>query len=153
MDQSVTMGQTLLLQCLALGSGPLSYQWHFGDTELPDQTNRWLSVTNVQPDQAGAYRVVVASDFGFATSAVATVTITWPLPRIRGVALGTDGLSLSFYAFRGAEYVVECKEHLDDEPWLEAARQVGMDSEVTITDPRPPSRSQFYRVRVEQDFR
>ena len=60
----------------ASGDAPLGYQWRFKDADLPRQTNAFLTVTNVQRSDAGAYQVVVTSPSGRVTSQLATLTIT-----------------------------------------------------------------------------
>ena len=62
---------------LAIGSGPLTYQWYHGLTPLAGQTNRILSLTAVTAAQAGLYTVYVTNSLGF-TNASATLTVITP---------------------------------------------------------------------------
>jgi hypothetical protein len=53
----------------------LIYQWQFNGTNLPNAANASLILTNVMFSQAGAYRVVVSSLLGSATSPAAVLTV------------------------------------------------------------------------------
>ncbi len=79
--QVTVAGRTVTLSVLATGEGPLSFQWRKDDQPLVGATNATLVLTNIQPNQAGEYQVVVLNPAG----AVATV----PVP-IRVAAAGAD---------------------------------------------------------------
>jgi hypothetical protein len=60
----------------ASGSLPLAFQWLFNETNvLVGATNSTLHLTNVQPWQAGAYRVVVTNAYGAITSSPAVLSL------------------------------------------------------------------------------
>ncbi len=58
--QSFALGGGLTLSVGAIGTG-LSYQWQFNGTNLPGATQSFLTLTNLNAANAGAYRVVVSS--------------------------------------------------------------------------------------------
>jgi hypothetical protein len=62
----------------ASGSAPLSYQWFFTGQPLPGRTQATLTLTNLQPSNAGNYFVRVSNPYGVTTSAVATLTVSPP---------------------------------------------------------------------------
>ena len=69
----------------------VQYQWQFMGTNLLGATNQSLSLTNVQPADAGSYRVIVSNSSGSSTSAVAWLTIL-PAPKVAFVAqAGSSG--------------------------------------------------------------
>lgn len=78
-------GGTLSLQVGATGSAPLAYRWRRDGVELADGANvlgagtAVLTVTNLQPAQAGAYSAVITNAYGAVTSDVAVVTVERPL--------------------------------------------------------------------------
>ena len=53
----------------------LSYQWQRDGVAVSNATAATLSLTNLQTNQAGSYRVVVSSTYGSVTSEVATLTL------------------------------------------------------------------------------
>ncbi|NBS79691.1 hypothetical protein EBS57_07765 [bacterium] len=53
----------------------LSYQWQKDGVAISNATSATLSLTNLQTNQAGSYRVVVSSTYGSMTSGVATLTV------------------------------------------------------------------------------
>ena len=59
----------------ATGSATLKYQWRFNGTNLLNQTNSVLSLTNVQVANVGNYSVVVTNAVGTATSADAALQL------------------------------------------------------------------------------
>lgn len=62
----------------AQGPGALSYQWRFNGEALAGATNSMLTLTNLQPSQAGSYSAVVYNDAGAVESAPATLTVLTP---------------------------------------------------------------------------
>ncbi len=59
----------------ANGTGPLSWNWRREGTNLPNQTNATLLLSNLTAADAGNYDVVVTNALGGATSQVAVLTI------------------------------------------------------------------------------
>ena len=68
---NVMVGENAIFQVVATGTAPLSYQWRYSTTNLPNQTNVTLVLSNVLSGQAGGYRVVVSNAEGSATSVMA----------------------------------------------------------------------------------
>ena len=101
--QSLTnlTGTTASFSATAAGSAPLSYQWQLNGVNLANggrvsgaRTNT-LSVTNVQPADAGSYTLVVSNAAGVVTSAVAVLAVTGPpaitvQPASQSVAAGNN---------------------------------------------------------------
>jgi hypothetical protein len=79
MNQTVTMGGTATFSIVAGGSTPLSYQWNFNGTNIAGATNSTLTLTNVQPSQAGNYAVQVTNSYGSTSSLTATLTVNIPV--------------------------------------------------------------------------
>lgn len=77
-SQTVVPGSSATFVVTAGGTPPLSYQWWMNGGALASATNSTLALNNVQPAQAGDYRVMVANAAGSVTSAVATLTVTGP---------------------------------------------------------------------------
>src|SRR6266446_1300014 len=80
---TVTQGVDVTLTVVATGNPPLSYQWRFGipgmgGGDITGGTNALLMLSNVQPTNAGNYRVIVRNASGSATSTVATLTVLVP---------------------------------------------------------------------------
>ena len=61
-------GLTATFASAATGSEPLAYQWQRDRAALPEAATAALSLTNIQPGNAGAYRVLVNNAFGTAIS-------------------------------------------------------------------------------------
>jgi hypothetical protein len=72
-DAWVMPGAQAVFQVAATNTDPLLYQWFFGSQALLDATNSSLTLSNVQPSQAGAYRVRVATVGSMQTNLTATL--------------------------------------------------------------------------------
>jgi uncharacterized delta-60 repeat protein len=78
MGLTVSPGTSVTFRVRAIGTGPLSYQWRREGAPLPGAIATWLTLTNVQPPQAGRYDVVVAGGVGCTTSSVAWLNLVGP---------------------------------------------------------------------------
>jgi alpha-tubulin suppressor-like RCC1 family protein len=74
-SQSVFGGTTVSFN-VAVSGVDLSYQWRLDGTNLPSATNSFLSLTNVLPERAGDYDVVVSNSVGTLISSAATLNVT-----------------------------------------------------------------------------
>jgi hypothetical protein len=76
-NQVASVGGNVTFSVRATGSPTLYYQWYFGDGMfLSSSTVPMLTLSNVQPSNAGNYFVVVSNLYGFARSSNATLTVT-----------------------------------------------------------------------------
>jgi hypothetical protein len=69
------VGTTATFSVEVLGTEPLSYQWRFNGMSLVGETNATLTLTNVRPDYAGIYTVLVSNAVGVVTSKSAILKI------------------------------------------------------------------------------
>ncbi len=96
-NQTLYGGYSTILSMGAIGSS-LAYQWSLNGMPLLNATNYFLSVTNVQPLQAGSYRAIVSSASGSVTSSVALLNVLTNPPVISlqvsnlTVALGSNAV-------------------------------------------------------------
>jgi len=75
---TVTQGQDTSFSVVATGTAPMAYQWYLSSGLLAGDTNSTLALTNVQPNQAGSYKVVITNLVGSITSQAATLTVNSP---------------------------------------------------------------------------
>jgi Ig-like domain-containing protein len=76
-NQTVIVGGTATFSVTATGSPVLSYLWFQSPATLvSSSTNPTLTLSNVQPSNAGSYFVIVSNLFGSATSSDAVLTVT-----------------------------------------------------------------------------
>lgn len=74
-DLTVTEGQAAQFTVTAAGTGPLSYQWQKGGSDIVGATASTFVLNPTQTGDAGTYHAVVTSAFGSATSSDATLTV------------------------------------------------------------------------------
>jgi hypothetical protein len=75
-DFSTGPGATATFAVSATGSPPLSYEWQFNGSAIANASTDELVIPNVQPANAGSYRVIVANAVGSVTSLVAVLSVT-----------------------------------------------------------------------------
>jgi len=73
--QTVAIGQNVTFTVLADGTLPLAYQWRFNNSSIAGATNTSLSLTNVQPGDAGSYSVRITNSFGIIVSSNANLAV------------------------------------------------------------------------------
>ncbi|HEU5072265.1 MAG TPA: immunoglobulin domain-containing protein [Verrucomicrobiae bacterium] len=87
--QTVLWGGRATFSVTATGAPPTTFQWYLNGTNLlADETNAVLTLTNVQPAQAGFYSVGVSSPGWVAYSLNAALTVELPpsgVPFITGI--------------------------------------------------------------------
>ncbi len=96
-NQIVTLGSTASFTVSAINNPPFTYQWQFFGTNLVGETNVTLTITNVQPENAGVYRVTVSNNVGGVFSELATLILVGPLgittqPQSQTVIAGTNAI-------------------------------------------------------------
>lgn len=150
-SQVVTAGAMAGFQVTADGPAPLSYQWFFNGTNaLVGATAATLTLTNVQPDQAGGFSVVVSSTDGSVTSAVATLRVLVP-PTLDVAGLRVTGaqVSISLRSVSGLNYTLEFTTSLTDRSWTPLPPAVpGTGDTITLADTNavPAEGNRFYRI-------
>jgi hypothetical protein len=88
----VSMGADVTFAVSAIGFDPIHYQWQRNGTPLTGATNDTLTLTNVQPAQAGDYTVVVIDALEIpATSETAILTVDPAFTKITTGGIVTDG--------------------------------------------------------------
>ena len=77
-DQTVIAGSGASFTVVATGTPTPTYQWQKNTVDIPGATAATLALTNVQPTNAGSYRVVVSNPGGTINSSPATLTVQTP---------------------------------------------------------------------------
>jgi len=83
-SQTVALGSAATFTVVAGGAAPLNFAWLKDGAPVADGTNvvgaltPTLTLSNLLPDDAGSFQVVVSNALGVVTSAVATLTILDP---------------------------------------------------------------------------
>jgi len=77
---TVSFKETAVFNVSVYGSRPLAYQWRHAGRSVPGATNAALLIPFASVGDIGLYDVVVTNVFGMATSAPATLALTFPNP-------------------------------------------------------------------------
>jgi uncharacterized repeat protein (TIGR01451 family) len=145
-NQVAGAGANVNFKVSATGTAPMSYQWRFGSANLAGATTSTLSLTNVQPAQAGSYLVVVTNVAGSVTSAPASLRVL-VRPTLSPVTLAANRVSISVTSVLGLNYTLQYKNSLADASWTALTPSVtGSGGVLLLQDTSPPALSRFYRV-------
>ncbi len=74
-SQTVQPGANVSFYVAAGGASPLNFQWQYNGFNIEEQTNSWLTLSNVGPDDAGPYTMQVGNSLTNVTSATAALTV------------------------------------------------------------------------------
>jgi probable HAF family extracellular repeat protein len=74
-SQTVDEGNTATFTVVAAGTPAPTYQWFLGGIPLSGATSSTLTISNVQPTNAGTYTVIVTNSVSSVTSKAATLTV------------------------------------------------------------------------------
>lgn len=92
--RTANAGDNVTLQVVAIGPGPLAYQWSFNGSPIAHATNAALWLAGIQLADAGTYQVQVSNTFGAVLSERVSVQVQIP-------DLDQDGLPAPWETFYG----------------------------------------------------
>lgn len=75
-NQSTNLGGAVTLSVVGSNAPPLTFQWQFDGTNIPGATGTDLTITGIQPSNAGYYSVIVSNANGASSSVAATLSIS-----------------------------------------------------------------------------
>jgi alpha-tubulin suppressor-like RCC1 family protein len=81
-DRTIIEGSNTLVVAKFSGLQPVTYQWQYNGTNIPDATNDVLSLTNLQTGQSGAYQLVASNSYGASVSRIANLQIAPLVPPV-----------------------------------------------------------------------
>lgn len=76
--QSVGAGSNATFSVSVTGTGPLTYQWKKGSTNVPGATATSLTLNGISPPTGGSFSVVITNLAGSVTSSTAILTVIDP---------------------------------------------------------------------------
>jgi hypothetical protein len=146
-NQVVLVGGTANFRVAATGTVPLKYQWQFNGAKLEGASTDTLILTNVQPAQAGSYRVLVTNSAGAATSAVAVLTAAAPPVFLHAGTTTNRTFAFTLSGTAGLACIIEVSTNLQQWSFLTLlTNTTGLLDFVDETASNSISR--FYRARL-----
>ncbi len=107
-DRKAIVGQTTTFSARAFSYVPPRYQWLFNEVPLPNATNSVLTLVNVQPENAGAYALLVQNPQGSITSRSATLTVVRATPgSLVALRKSGDTFELGMQTVMGKKHYLE----------------------------------------------
>ena len=155
-SQSVKVGQPSTFNVTATGTGPLAYQWSLNDIPLSGATGSSLSLTNIQPSDAGSYKVTVTNAATSITSSVAVMTVILPvtsanivLATAANTPMTSNGFTFQLSVPVDSTYIIQASTDLNN--WTPIATNVAGSGAVLFTDTDAPNYpTRYYRAMVLQ---
>ncbi|PWU21265.1 MAG: hypothetical protein C5B50_02150 [Verrucomicrobia bacterium] len=146
---TVIPGATAAFSVAASGSLPLAYHWQFGNATLAAATTSTLQLSNVQPAQAGNYRVIVTNVAGAITSVPASLRVL-VAPLLSSITKTGATASVSFPSVGGLVYTLEYENVLTGAVWAPIPpATTGSDGIIVLQDTNATNSSRFYRLRTQ----
>jgi hypothetical protein len=150
---TASAGAAVALTSTVIGMPPLSYQWQLNGVNVPGATAKSLSLQNVEPGNAGQYRIVVSNSYGSATSSPAVVTVaggavSGPV-KVQVRRVNDQTITLSFTAQASRSYTVQSCDSLRDDVWtrVQDLDPQLVDGQVELFQPAAQSSAvRFFRV-------
>ncbi len=95
--RTVTIGSTVTFSAVSTGDAPLAYRWFFNNQPITNAISQTLTITNVQPADAGVYALEVSNDVGSVLSAGAGLFVNAPAvvlasPQSQSVIIGSNAV-------------------------------------------------------------
>ena len=143
---SAAAGGTAIFSVTATGTPAPVYQWFLNATNPVGASSNVLTLTGLQPSQAGLYTVLVTNIAGSTNSAAARLTLLQP-PSITGILATSANISVTFQSVTGLNYTLEYKNLLTDPSWtILSPSTPGTGGPLTLHDTNEPPALRFYRV-------
>jgi hypothetical protein len=144
--QSLRQGDSLLLEANAgSATADLSYRWYLNTQLVAGADSPQLVLTNLQPSQAGAYRVVAQNFAGSITGIVASVTVAEPIQVTATLVLTNGVRMLRLTGGAGRSNVIEASSNLST--WVPVHTNISEYGPLQFLEPASTNLSQrFYRV-------
>jgi hypothetical protein len=127
---------------VASGSQPITYQWRLNGENITGATSASYTISSLQAATAGAYTVVVANQYDYVISAVATVAY-FDIEMYAGLTLAGPA---------GTNYRIEWRPAVgDDTTWQTLTNVTTGAGAMLFFDPASNIRNQrFYRAVREE---
>ena len=114
---NIIAGSNATFSVTASGTPAVSYQWQLATTNLPNATNATLTLTNVNPGQAGTYRVVVSNSISSIASSNAVLGVyATAAASLDSPVRSASQFQLNVTGVPGYNYAVQASTNLGD--WL-----------------------------------
>jgi hypothetical protein len=146
-SQTVPIGAAITLSVAAVGTAPLSYQWHKAGVPIPAATSSSLVFSKVAPGDAGDYSVMVSNSAGSETSQLSTLNVREPIrPALSALRrINGGGAEFVLSGEVGRNYHIEFSTDLKS--WTRVATLNAGDPRIVYRDTSAAAAPQgFYRA-------
>ena len=135
-------------------SGQTNYQWQFNSANVSGAnyggiTAKTLTITSMQPSNAGPYRVIVNDGFtSLSLTSAPAANLTIAVNPVITNSLSGGTLSMTFPTEVGPQYVLEYKNALTNGAWIPLVTNAGTGAAITVPVSTAGAQ-QYFRVRMQ----
>lgn len=149
-SRTAKIGNTINFSIIAYGIStnalPLRYCWYKNGLVIPGAASDRLWLTNVQPNDAGYYQVMVRNTGYWEMSQQAQLSVTTPLA-FESISRGTNGpIELRLLGKPGYAYSLEASTNLVN--WSVVANLTNTDGAARFTETNTNLPQRYYRARL-----
>ncbi|HVM47015.1 MAG TPA: immunoglobulin domain-containing protein [Candidatus Acidoferrum sp.] len=145
-DVTTALGQNAGFSAAGTGTPPLTYQWLFNGSNIAGATGTRLTLTNVQPANAGTYAVVVSNLYGTDQSYNAFLTVLVPSIHIDSLLNLPDGSHQLQVSSGPGTFGVEAGS--GPFGWTQISSLTVTGAAFQYTDPATNQPNRFYRIHL-----
>lgn len=139
-------GTNAVFTVLAQGTEPITYHWRKDSAALGLPSSSILTLTNLTPNSAGTYSVIVSNSAGTQTSSGAVLSIA-ARPIVSATRVNAS-VRLAFTGETGVTYRVESATNVATTTWNTVTNLTPVaDGPIAVTN-TPASSNLFYRLRL-----
>ena len=150
LDRTVQEGDNVSFTVIASSATLITFKWYFDGKVCNGFGNGspTLTISNVQPADAGAYAVEVKNAGGKVMSSNAVLTVRRAPLKCTSAAMATNGFTLSWSGPAGSNFVILTSTNLKD--WTPLATNSAPSGSVSFTDPSVTNHPvRLYRARLQ----
>lgn len=147
--QSVTVlqGNNATFSVAAQSPVALGYQWSTSSGIIPGATSSSLLLSNVRPNDAGSYFVVVTNSAGSTTSAFAVLTVVPSTTRLLNISVVPGGPVTTVWSTDATiNYTLQYKRNLTDAQWTSLSNVTASSATTSISDNGGTNTQRFYQL-------
>ncbi len=142
------VGETISLSVAVAGAPPFNYQWKKDGVNIPEATNRVLTITNAGFGNNGSYSVTVSNSLNSITSGNAQLTVVLQ-PTFQSVSASNGNVRLSWSAFAGQRYRLQFNSSLGTTNWTNTGSTItATGNSIVTTNVAGAVPQRFYRIQL-----
>ncbi|MGB6222662.1 fibronectin type III domain-containing protein [Haloferula sp.] len=141
-------GELVVLEVEVVSTGPTQYQWFKDGIALPEETRAALSITAIEPEQAGSYTALITSGQASSATGRSSVIVVQTPFEVTSMLVGS-GNSIQFEVLGKIGSVISVYGSVDLKNWSLVSVEYNETGTITVSDPEIADHpKRFYRLEA-----